>query len=70
MDVREQEKIPGTVFNKVEAEARKRGRGKVMKQNEKIDKRIEQEASNLASPSGVTDWTQPVSELLVGRLTL
>jgi hypothetical protein len=48
----------------------KGGRGKVMKQNEKIDKRIEREASNLASPSGVTDWAQPVSELLIGRLTL
>jgi hypothetical protein len=70
MDAREQEKIPGTVFNRVEAAARKTRRGKVMKQNEKIDKRIEREASNLASPSGVTDWAQPVSELLIGRLTL
>jgi hypothetical protein len=41
-----------------------------MKQNEKIDKRNEREASNLSLLTGVTDWAQPVSELLIGRLTL
>jgi hypothetical protein len=37
-----------------------------MKQNEKIDERIGREGISF----NVTDWAQPVSELLIGRLTL
>ncbi len=48
MAAREQEKIAGTVFNRVKAAARKTVRGKVMKQNEKIDERIGREGINLA----------------------
>ena len=48
MGAREQEKSTGTVVNRGEAGARKSGRGKVMKQNEKIDERIGREGISSA----------------------